>query len=615
MKKMYNSCFTFLLALAGIFIVFPAGAQCLEYQGGPYSDQGAIGNAAPEGGSVQAAYQCWLGEVYTSLVAPNGSYTLSLAAPGACAAAATDLTVIEGGAAASSDYANNGDPQQVTDGVVLASCTQCCSLDFTATAGGTVYFVISANGNCGANLNQTDNGTPTLLTISAAPAVCGDGVTGSGETYCTCPADVDCDAQAFYVGQNAQGLILTSDQSQMLIASGDQFPTTYTGVNPDAGYFFIGYTGPSCVPQTDTLDYSISSDFGNITNIVVNAPGDTAMVAITNGNHYTRFFLELTQADIEAAPDGLITITFSGDNGACVTTLPVQINTDPVIDCSEAAFGFSDFSACYGGDPQAVVTTVASPNGVETSSNGNEIVYQLFYDFAGDPTAADVNTFDEEVGGEGGLVGTLDFIPFTSEGCDPFTIEVSFVAKEKETGAWLRDASGAVCFQTVTYTEYPQAPEATETTGSCGTAASVVLLAVDGTECYAETGNVPDPAGSGDCNEPLNYSYTANAGSDCEAVISGTVAANCACVAPSGIAEAENMFTIANPVINTLIINSLSNTGKGTIALLDVNGKKLMEQSYNGQSAEIKVENLAAGAYFVKISALDQTVVKKIIKL
>jgi|GEM_PF-5192224 len=615
MKKTYHFYFSFLLAIAGIFSVFTAGAQCLEYQGGPYSDQGDIGTAASEGNSVQAAYQSWFGEVYTSLVAPNGSYTLSLLAPGTCVATATDLTIIEGGAAVASNYANNSDPQQVTGGVVLASCTQCCSLDFTAIAGGTVYFVISANGNCGANLDNTANGTPTLLTLSAAPAVCGDGAAGPGETYCTCPADIDCDAQAFYVGQNGQDLILTSNQSQMLIVGGDQFPTTYNGVNPDAGYYFIGFAGPSCVPQADTLDYSITSDFGNITDIVINASGDTAMVAITNGNHYTRYFLELTQADIDAAPDGLITITFSGDNDSCVTTLPIQINTDPVVDCTEAAFGFSDFSACYGGDPQAAVTTVASPNGIETSSNGNEIVYQLFYDFQGDPNATNVNTYDEEVGGEGGLVGTLDFIPFTSEGCDPFTIEVSFVAKEKETGAWLMDASGAVCFQTVTYTEYPEAPVASETSGSCGTAASVVLLAVDGTECYAETGNVPDPAGVGDCNEPLNYSYTANEGTECEAVISGSVAANCACVAPSGIAEVENMFTIANPVINTLIINSLSHIGKGTIALLDVNGKKLLEQSLNGQSSEINVENMPSGAYFVKISAPDQIVVKKIIKL
>ncbi|MBK8444485.1 MAG: T9SS type A sorting domain-containing protein [Sphingobacteriales bacterium] len=187
--------FSFLFIYIGWISALQAQV-CTQYAAGPYSDQGAISEAGCNAQVVQAAYQAWCHEIYYSDVVSGGTYNIKLAAPGTCGngawGGAPFVTVIQGGTASGG---------QVTGGTVIAS-GNCCGLgiNFTATVTGTVWFIFNTatgtNSNCTAPVVQTDNGTPTLTTISGvACGVCGDATCNVGENYCSCNSDCfnECD--------------------------------------------------------------------------------------------------------------------------------------------------------------------------------------------------------------------------------------------------------------------------------------------------------------------------------------------------------------------------------------------------------------------------------------
>lgn len=173
---MKNFTLTLFFALAGLLgLSQTMQAQCLQYAGGPYTDQG-INVAGCNGESVSAPYEAWNNEIYFTDVVAGGNYTFDICdgySPTAWGAEAL-LTVIEGGTPAAGS---------VTGGTVLGFATG-CTITFDATATGRIYFIISTVGGCGSAIQQVDNGTPTVTTNSgspcAAPVNCGDPTVSAG---------------------------------------------------------------------------------------------------------------------------------------------------------------------------------------------------------------------------------------------------------------------------------------------------------------------------------------------------------------------------------------------------------------------------------------------------
>lgn len=334
MKKTLLLCLNCLLVLCATYS--HVLAQCTDYAAGPYSDQGAIDVSGCNGTSVQAAYQAWENEVYFSTVVAGGNYTIALTAPGACNATNwgddVTITAIEGGTP-TDDAAPAGGPGSIVGGSVVASTTG-CSLTFTATTTGTVYFVFSTETSCNGAITQTDNGTPTFTTNSGVSCdVCGNGTCNAlaGESYCNCGqqgGDCACtvdDIGVELIGLDATGaLTISAEGDPSVLRCADDFTTGTPPASP-AVYITLAYFGGPCLGQTDGNNppaatspwVTATADFGT----VVNAPG----TPVTTQPELFIFFLELTQAQINAS-GGTVTITFGDETAGSNCALDFAID-------------------------------------------------------------------------------------------------------------------------------------------------------------------------------------------------------------------------------------------------------------------------------------------------
>ncbi|MCC7223742.1 MAG: T9SS type A sorting domain-containing protein [Chitinophagales bacterium] len=363
-----------------------AKAQCLEYAAGPYSDQGAISTSGCDGTTVAAAYQAWANEVYSSTAVAGGSYTVSLGAPGACNNTAwgddVTITVIEGGTP-TDDAPPAGGPGSIVGGTVVASTTG-CSLDFTATATGPVFFIFSTESSCGGAITSADNGTPTLTTNSGVSCECGNGNCNAaiGESFATCPGDCPCESAFDFLSWPDFAALTTP-----IIYCPEQLT--------DAG---LGYNGGTNTdPAVVYIPFVISSD-----NELTSTPGDTddafGSLSTTEGELYastsppspnaageaSRFiqFLRLTQADIDAS-GGTTTITFTGDNSSCAETITITwadvLNADNIAaqctPCNDDAGTLSGPSQVCFGETFTINSTGVS---FDPASGSDGILYGVF---------------------------------------------------------------------------------------------------------------------------------------------------------------------------------------------------------------------------------------------
>lgn len=468
---------------------------------------------------------------------------------------------------------------------------------------------------------------------------CDNAVCEGSETYTTCPGDCPCNSTIRFLSVDLPNNLIANSPLPILYCSSSPLLGSGTAQDPPIGFIpvVINFDGepedPATQVGTATSSSTLSTDFYSSTQPPSENPTGTIDGFI--------FYLAVSAEDIAA---GSLTIDFNNttDNN-CSNQFVVNLsNMDGVqnlleecvpatpIACSEAGFGFSDIAGCYSGDPQTAILTIENPNGIETASNGNEIGYLIVYattdgslntvdgaSFAnGDPiTDPNAVNFNEIVLGS----QSLGFLPFAAAGCAPLDIEAALIAFQFDaggTGTPLTNPDGTMCYQIISYTEYPQAPTVTETVGSCGTAASVAILSVDGTECFTSTGDVPDNSNSGDCNEPMTYSFEFNAGANCSETFTGTVLANCDCLGV-GIEEINSVFYIQNPINGTLNISFYNEVNDGQVAIYDLAGK-LMEAhklKVNSKSFTTQLVSYATGTYLVKVTIDGQEYAQKVVKL
>ncbi|MBK8444484.1 MAG: T9SS type A sorting domain-containing protein [Sphingobacteriales bacterium] len=297
---------------------------CTQYASGygPYTNQGTIDIAGCNGQTVVADYQAWCHEIYYSAVVTGGTYNFKLGTPGTCNSTAwggpPHVTVIQGGTASGGT---------VTGGTVIAN-GPCCGLgvNFTPTATGTVWFILNTttgtNASCTAPAVATDNGTPTVTTISGVSCdVCGNATCAAGEDYCSC--DADCACPTIYV-------------DYITYASGspafDTIPSLYCGGDfgfPNSVIMPVAIsTTLACVTE-----YDVSTDLGTLRQL----DGST----VTTIPDYTIFWVVLNDA-ATATADTLVDITVTD-----VTNGPGGCGT---INTMFNVSGFIPSSVCFCSD-------------------------------------------------------------------------------------------------------------------------------------------------------------------------------------------------------------------------------------------------------------------------
>ena len=139
-----------------------AQTDCLQYAGGPYSDQG-IDIAGCNGESVSAPYAAWLNEIYFTDVVAGGNYTFDIC---------NGYSQTAWGAPAVITVILNGTPTAGTvDGGTVLATVEGCTVTFDATETGTAFFILSTANDCGGTVDQTDNGVPTVTTNSGVDCV------------------------------------------------------------------------------------------------------------------------------------------------------------------------------------------------------------------------------------------------------------------------------------------------------------------------------------------------------------------------------------------------------------------------------------------------------------
>lgn len=83
----------------------------------------------------------------------------------------------------------------------------------------------------------------------------------------------------------------------------------------------------------------------------------------------------------------------------------------------------------------------------------------------------------------------------------------------------------------------------------------------------------------------------------------------------NGIADIDDsrVSLYPNPASNMVRINATGIEGNKTIAIVDLNGRTVMEQKGNAQSFTFDVTNIARGAYFVRMTGENVNAVRKLI--
>lgn len=273
---------------------------CLSYAGGPYSDQ-EIDVAGCDGSSISAPYAAWQNEVYFTDVLAGGNYTFSIC-DGYDAANWGDEALIT---AVLNATPNGG---TLEGGTVLGVATG-CSITFDAPEDGTVFFTLTTAADCGGEVQQIDNGVPTITTNSGvACGTCGDGECGPGENYGNCAGDCPCSSEGAFVDFNDQGQAVVSEAAALYCES------AFTGIDAPFAYVPLAVFGDGINP------YQLSNEDGML---FVDFDADNNVVPVTEVATATLVFLQVNQASFDAS-GGTTTVTYIADGGACTTELTID---------------------------------------------------------------------------------------------------------------------------------------------------------------------------------------------------------------------------------------------------------------------------------------------------
>lgn len=279
-------------------------AACFDYAGGPYADQG-IDEAGCNGASISAPYEAWLNEVYFTQVVSGGNYTFSIC---------NGYSATAWGGAATITAILNGTPSAgtITGGTLISTVTG-CSLTFTASADGVVFFVLSTATACGGAISQVDNGFPTITTNSGVPCgSCGNTACEVGENYCNCSADCACNISGTFIDFDVDGNAIASTTPSAFC---ENFVTGFVNPSVPAHIMYVPFAifGVTCV-----TDYTVSATEG----MLYIRSGDTLALITGPVPELTVLWLQVTQADVDAS-GGVTTISISGAGGDCTDALDI----------------------------------------------------------------------------------------------------------------------------------------------------------------------------------------------------------------------------------------------------------------------------------------------------
>lgn len=314
MKTVY---FYFILFL-GLLANLDANAQCQLPAAGWYTDQ-AIDAAGCNGESFSAPYEAWEHEMYFSVVQASATYTFSLTGCSQTAwGSPVEITVWEGSTSGGPGSAT------LTGGTVIANVTNTCNATFTASVSDTVFFIVNGEGNCGNPLNMTDNGVPTITTISGVSCACGDAFCDSPvESYCNCDQDCDCTGGgAAFVDMFPNPALSPNPVVYCPTTLGDTVNSVpfrvFVPIAP-----FSGASLPTCI-----TGWNIATSEGSLLR---STALPTALSPTDTVNELTIFYLSVTDADIAAAVGGVTTITFTDATGPGTCTFTFDVDWNGVI--------------------------------------------------------------------------------------------------------------------------------------------------------------------------------------------------------------------------------------------------------------------------------------------
>lgn len=281
----------YLLTTILAFSTLVLSAQpCDQYdmveQTGPYNNFDLVCAANP----ITATFEVWANEAYLiSGVTAGETYSIDFC-DGYQDAGQWNAIITIG-------HSNGATPAQVDLGNPSIVSVAGCMATFTATSNDDIVINISEAGNCGGTVIQTDNGLPTVTTDRAI-----------------CPCSVSSTFYAGGTGLSATPVALCADNTDV----------PFVAANPNPEVIYVGFIiDPDASSEAA---YNLASTEGSFKDfsgtVVTNVPA----TSFTLGDIV---FLEMTQADIDAAAGGITTVSFISADGTTCGTLDIDWSTVP----------------------------------------------------------------------------------------------------------------------------------------------------------------------------------------------------------------------------------------------------------------------------------------------
>lgn len=386
---------TLLFAMLCCFALISAVAQpdpCTDFNGGPYNTPD-FSVAGCDGQTVSAPFAAWVNEVYVSELFAGGEYTFSIAGcDDSSWGGEVLINVLQGGTLNADPDGYQGPGTGSINGATVITVGTGCEVTFTATVSGTYYFILTAEGACGGENTQVDNGSPPAIeTLANVPCgECGDGVCGAGEGYCECAEDCDCQSLISPVfiywdataNGGAGGFIGDDAQNENIIFCPLELEERI-GIAGEEGslYVGLGFFGADCFEgaillaepeQGVLLDFNLSS--------------------VSEITEATVYFLQINQSDIDASGGTTDIVLTNPDDPGCTTTYAI------------------DWAGL--GQPTGLVDALCPPLNSECGANGCE-PGENYCNCDTDCSCADLLDpafvyFDEA---QGGWIGTATQVP------------------------------------------------------------------------------------------------------------------------------------------------------------------------------------------------------------
>ncbi len=328
MNKMFSM---FCLMLFSLSFSINGHAQCTTFNGGPYTNlntvmPNGIAPCDPNCGTVYTitAFEVWSSEAYVFYgVIEGNSYTVDICTGAGAGSWVPELAV--------GPYDGTG--ISTVDGSISGNC----SLTFTASASGDYLIVINTSTVCGGAENQVNGGNLSVQCNGAAsctPPTCGNLTcdTADGENYCSCNRDCDCPTIDIPFIDFSTGGPAISTTGGFAYCADSTFIPISTNPIPEKIYVPIAIaTTLSCVPA-----YDVATSHG-----ILSQSDGTNLSPITSTTSFVVFYVELTQADVDAS-GGTVTVTVTDTTtglGECSSSLAINVptlnqwNTDVASSC------------------------------------------------------------------------------------------------------------------------------------------------------------------------------------------------------------------------------------------------------------------------------------------